>query len=144
MITWEAKKEQIFEMPTGGAAIMRSGPNLLKLARKEQCLALLCAAARLLHTKCDVAAGFINGNSCCDLWPSFCCKAWFPQLTSSQDFMSVGKCWDGFHQHGFMRVGDCGLKLAVCLAQDSAAEQVQEQRCHLSSVPQWRGSVPAP
>lgn len=32
---------QIFEMPTGGAAIMRQGPNLLKLARKEQCLALL-------------------------------------------------------------------------------------------------------
>lgn len=28
-------------MPTGGAAIMRSGKNLLKLARKEQCLALL-------------------------------------------------------------------------------------------------------
>lgn len=41
MITWESKKEQIFEMPTGGAAIMRQGPNLLKLARKEQCLALL-------------------------------------------------------------------------------------------------------
>lgn len=41
MITWEAKKEQIFEMPTGGAAIMNEGPNLLKLARKEQCLALL-------------------------------------------------------------------------------------------------------
>ncbi|CAI5523509.1 unnamed protein product [Closterium sp. Naga37s-1] len=40
VITWEAKKEQIFEMPTGGAAIMRAGPNLLKLARKEQCLAL--------------------------------------------------------------------------------------------------------
>ncbi|CAD7701479.1 unnamed protein product [Ostreobium quekettii] len=40
VITWDAKKEQIFEMPTGGAAIMRSGPNLLKLARKEQCLAL--------------------------------------------------------------------------------------------------------
>eukprot|EP00244_Chara_vulgaris_P008643 TRINITY_DN345_c0_g1_i3.p1 TRINITY_DN345_c0_g1~~TRINITY_DN345_c0_g1_i3.p1 ORF type:complete len:238 (-),score=39.09 TRINITY_DN345_c0_g1_i3:291-944(-) len=40
VITWEAPKEQIFEMPTGGAAIMRSGPNLLKLARKEQCLAL--------------------------------------------------------------------------------------------------------
>merc|ERR1712174_118637 len=40
MGTWEAKKEQIFEMPTGGAAIMREGPNLLKLARKEQCLAL--------------------------------------------------------------------------------------------------------
>lgn len=41
VLTWESKKEQIFEMPTGGAAIMRSGPNLLKLARKEQCLALL-------------------------------------------------------------------------------------------------------
>lgn len=40
VITWEAKKEAIFEMPTGGAAQMRSGSNLLKLARKEQCLAL--------------------------------------------------------------------------------------------------------
>ena len=47
VITWEGKKEQIFEMPTGGAAIMRSGPNLLKLARKEQCLALLCAPPTL-------------------------------------------------------------------------------------------------
>jgi hypothetical protein len=26
---------------TGGAAFMREGPNLLKLARKEQCMALL-------------------------------------------------------------------------------------------------------
>merc|ERR1712216_272820 len=41
VLTWEAKKEQIFEMPTGGAAIMRKGPNLLKLARKEQCMALV-------------------------------------------------------------------------------------------------------
>merc|ERR1719310_2693179 len=40
VITWDAKKEQIFETPSGGAAIMRQGPNLLKLARKEQCLAL--------------------------------------------------------------------------------------------------------
>ncbi|XP_051130339.1 photosystem I reaction center subunit II, chloroplastic-like [Andrographis paniculata] len=40
VITWESPKEQVFEMPTGGAAIMREGPNLLKLARKEQCLAL--------------------------------------------------------------------------------------------------------
>ncbi|MCD7450389.1 hypothetical protein HAX54_005733 [Datura stramonium] len=40
VITWESPKEQMFEMPTGGAAIMRQGPNLLKLARKEQCLAL--------------------------------------------------------------------------------------------------------
>lgn len=41
VITWDSNKEQIFEMPTGGAAIMRKGPNLLKLSRKEQCLALL-------------------------------------------------------------------------------------------------------
>ena len=39
-ITWTSPKEQIFEMPTGGAAIMRSGENLLYLARMEQCLAL--------------------------------------------------------------------------------------------------------
>nr|YP_010197207.1 photosystem I reaction center subunit II [Crassiphycus crassissimus]UAD85011.1 photosystem I reaction center subunit II [Crassiphycus crassissimus]UAD85214.1 photosystem I reaction center subunit II [Crassiphycus crassissimus] len=39
-ITWTSKKEQIFEMPTGGAAIMNEGNNLLYLARKEQCLAL--------------------------------------------------------------------------------------------------------
>jgi photosystem I subunit 2 len=35
----DKSKEQIFEMPTGGAAIMRNGENLLYLARK-QCLAL--------------------------------------------------------------------------------------------------------
>ena len=39
-ITWNSKKEQMFEMPTGGAAIMREGENLLYMARKEQCLAL--------------------------------------------------------------------------------------------------------
>nr|YP_010337700.1 photosystem I subunit II [Sahlingia subintegra]UNJ17285.1 photosystem I subunit II [Sahlingia subintegra] len=39
-ITWSGKKEVIFEMPTGGAAVMRQGDNLLYLARKEQCLAL--------------------------------------------------------------------------------------------------------
>lgn len=39
-ITWTSKTEQVFEMPTGGAAIMNSGENLLFLARKEQCIAL--------------------------------------------------------------------------------------------------------
>ena len=39
-ITWTSDKEQVFEMPTGGAAIMNEGDNLLYLARKEQCLAL--------------------------------------------------------------------------------------------------------
>ncbi len=46
VMTWvndrkkEKPEENIFEMPTGGAAIMRKGENLLYLARKEQCLAL--------------------------------------------------------------------------------------------------------
>ncbi|MGF1523810.1 MAG: photosystem I reaction center subunit II PsaD [Leptolyngbyaceae cyanobacterium] len=39
-ITWTSSKEQVFEMPTGGSAIMNEGENLLYLARKEQCLAL--------------------------------------------------------------------------------------------------------
>lgn len=39
-ITWTSTKQQVFEMPTGGAAIMNEGENLLYLARKEHCLAL--------------------------------------------------------------------------------------------------------
>ena len=39
-ITWTSKSEQVFEMPTGGAAVMNAGENLLYLARKEQCIAL--------------------------------------------------------------------------------------------------------
>lgn len=39
-ITWTSPKEQVFEMPTGGSAIMRQGDNLLYLARKEHCIAL--------------------------------------------------------------------------------------------------------
>jgi photosystem I subunit II len=39
-ITWTSAKDQVFEMPTGGAATMRKGENLLHLARKEQGIAL--------------------------------------------------------------------------------------------------------
>lgn len=39
-ITWTSPKEQVFEMPTGGAAIMHQGDNLLYLSRKEHCIAL--------------------------------------------------------------------------------------------------------
>nr|QCI07675.1 photosystem I reaction center subunit II [Nitophyllum punctatum] len=39
-ITWTSEKQQIFEMPTGGSAIMAESANLLYLAKKEQCLAL--------------------------------------------------------------------------------------------------------
>lgn len=52
VLTWESKKEQIFEMPTGGAAIMRAGPNLLKLARKEQALALLTSLRKQKMNGC--------------------------------------------------------------------------------------------
>lgn len=39
-ITWTSTKRQVFEMPTGGAAIMNEGENIVYLSRKEQCLAL--------------------------------------------------------------------------------------------------------
>jgi len=39
-ITWTSPKEQAFEMPTGGTAIMRQGKNMLYLARKEYGIAL--------------------------------------------------------------------------------------------------------
>ena len=39
-ITWTSSTEQVFEMPTGGAAVMNEGENLLYLARKEQALDL--------------------------------------------------------------------------------------------------------
>jgi photosystem I subunit II len=39
-ITWTSKSAQVFELPTGGAATMNAGENLLYMPRKEQCLAL--------------------------------------------------------------------------------------------------------
>ena len=39
-IVWKSSKEQAFELPTGGAAVMHEGDNLMYFARKEQCLAL--------------------------------------------------------------------------------------------------------
>ena len=38
--SFRKNKNQIFEMPIGGAATMNEGDNLVYLARKEQCLAL--------------------------------------------------------------------------------------------------------
>jgi len=41
VMTWNNDVENnVFEMPTGGAACMKTGPNLVYFARKEQCLAL--------------------------------------------------------------------------------------------------------
>merc|ERR1712182_154932 len=62
VITWDAKKEEIFEMPTGGAAIMRKGPNLLKLARKEQCLALTTSLRVKFKTNACFYRIFPNGE----------------------------------------------------------------------------------
>lgn len=62
MITWEAKKEAIFEMPTGGAAAMRQGPNLLKLSRKEQCLALLTQLRNKFKLNGQIYRVFPNGE----------------------------------------------------------------------------------
>mmetsp|Transcript_29958 Transcript_29958/g.71362 ORF Transcript_29958/g.71362 Transcript_29958/m.71362 type:complete len:207 (+) Transcript_29958:101-721(+) len=62
VITWDGKKEQIFEMPTGGAAIMRKGPNLLKLARKEQCLALTTQLRTKFKTDACFYRVFPNGE----------------------------------------------------------------------------------
>ena len=39
-ITSTSPKEQVFELPTGGSAIMHQGDNLLYLARKEYGIAL--------------------------------------------------------------------------------------------------------
>ena len=39
-ITWNSSSAQAFELPTGGAAMMNSGENIMYFARKEQCLAL--------------------------------------------------------------------------------------------------------
>jgi len=65
-ITWTSKKEQIFEMPTGGAAIMRNGENLLYLARKEQCLALgtQLRTFRIMITKFIVFSLVAKFNTC--------------------------------------------------------------------------------
>ncbi|MBF2002347.1 MAG: photosystem I reaction center subunit II [Synechococcales cyanobacterium C42_A2020_086] len=52
-ITWTSPKEQVFEMPTGGAAIMREGDNLLYLARKEQCIALGAQLRNKIKPKID-------------------------------------------------------------------------------------------
>merc|ERR1711881_547965 len=62
VITWNAKKEQIFEMPSCGSAIMRKGPNLLKLARKEQCLALTTQLRTKLKTDASFYRVFPNGE----------------------------------------------------------------------------------
>merc|ERR1712146_604125 len=62
VITWDSKTESIFEMPTGGSAIMRKGANLLKLSRKEQCLALTTQLRSKYRTDASFYRVFPNGE----------------------------------------------------------------------------------
>lgn len=61
-ITWSSPKEQVFEMPTAGAAVMREGDNLLYLARKEQCLALGTQLRTKFKIDYKVYRVFANGE----------------------------------------------------------------------------------
>ena len=49
VITWDASKEQIFEMPTGGSAIMNKGGNLLKQVQKTRSSFLLFLSLVLMR-----------------------------------------------------------------------------------------------
>ena len=68
-IVWKSSKEQAFELPTGGAAIMHEGDNLMYFARKEQCLALgtqlraLNCVPRARH--CSFLAKYIKLSPSC-------------------------------------------------------------------------------
>jgi photosystem I subunit II len=62
-ITWTSPKEQVFEMPTAGAAVMVQGDNLLYLARKEQCLALGTQLRTKFKIDYKVYRVFPNGDT---------------------------------------------------------------------------------
>jgi len=61
-ITWQSTKDQIFEMPTGGSAIMRTGENLIYFARKEQSIALASQLKTLKITNYKIYRIFSNGE----------------------------------------------------------------------------------
>ncbi|TAE59225.1 MAG: Photosystem I reaction center subunit II [Nostocales cyanobacterium] len=62
-ITWTAKEEKVFEMPTGGAATMRKGENLLYLARKEYGIALGAQLRKFKITDYKVYRILPNGET---------------------------------------------------------------------------------
>ncbi|MBD2103882.1 photosystem I reaction center subunit II PsaD [Leptolyngbya sp. FACHB-261] len=61
-ITWTSKKQQVFEMPTGGAAQMLAGENLLYLPRKEQCIAMGAQLRGFKITDYKIYRIFPNGE----------------------------------------------------------------------------------
>lgn len=62
LISWNSAKEQVFEMPTGGAATMVKGDNLLYLAKKEQALALGTQLRKFKITNYKIWREFPNGD----------------------------------------------------------------------------------
>jgi photosystem I subunit 2 len=61
-ITWTSPKEQVFEMPTGGAATMRQGENLLYIARKEYGIALGAQLRKKKITDYKIYRIYPNGD----------------------------------------------------------------------------------
>jgi len=61
-ITWTSPKEQVFEMPTGGAATMRQGENLLYIARKEYGIALGAQLRKMKITDYKIYRVYPNGE----------------------------------------------------------------------------------
>nr|AAD38699.1 photosystem I accessory protein D [Nostoc sp. PCC 8009] len=62
-ITWTSPKAQVFELPTGGAATMNQGENLLYLARKEQGIALGGQLRKFKITDYKIYRIFPNGET---------------------------------------------------------------------------------
>ena len=62
LIAWTSPKQQVFEMPTGGAATMVAGDNLLYLAKKEQALALGMQLRKFKITNYKIWREFPNGD----------------------------------------------------------------------------------
>jgi len=62
LIVWNSSKEQVFEMPTGGAATMNQGDNALYLAKKEQALALGTQLRKFKITNYKIWREFPNGD----------------------------------------------------------------------------------
>jgi photosystem I subunit II len=90
-------------MPTGGAAIMRSGKNLLKLARKEQCLALLTQ----LKTKFKVSGQFYR------IFPNGEVQYLHPKDGVSPEKVNAGRVGVG---NPGRRIGQNANPVQVCLA----------------------------
>ncbi len=61
-ISWTSPKQQVFELPTGGAATMVQGVNAIYFAKKEQALALGRQLRNFKITDYKVWREFPNGD----------------------------------------------------------------------------------